>query len=343
MTRADRQTDMNHLLVLLLLLWSSGVQAEGKHNLADPDDVRLVKGASHCAGTLEVKYLGEWRHAYVPLWNPKKASALCACLDCGSVLSVGVSYESSSRLVWEINSACVQMGYDLRDCVKTKNSTNILDLTCSDSVRLLNGTSLCSGRLEVKSNQSWSPMCDADFDQQDAETVCRELGCGVPSVLLGGLYGHVDAPVWSKEFQCEGHESALLNCRSSGSSKTSCSPGRTVGLTCSEPDDVRLVEGTGRCAGTLEMKHVGEWRPVVVLVWSQKAAAVFCKHLGCGSAVSVGQREASGERPVWKFSSVCLKYLNALRECPRSESSSTILDLTCSGQQGAEGDQMGEH
>ncbi|KAL4005185.1 hypothetical protein ACER0C_004898 [Sarotherodon galilaeus] len=117
-----------------------------------------------------------------------------------------------------------------------------------DSVRLLNGSSLCSGRLEVKSNQSWSSVCEADFDQQDAEVVCRELGCGPPSVLQGALYGEVEAPVWSKEFQCGGHESALLDCRSSGSARNSCSPGKGVGLTCSEPNDVRLVGGASRCA-----------------------------------------------------------------------------------------------
>nr|XP_033503100.1 scavenger receptor cysteine-rich type 1 protein M130-like [Epinephelus lanceolatus] len=119
-----------------------------------------------------------------------------------------------------------------------------------DSVRLVDGTSLCSGRLEVKSNQRWSSVCEADFDQQDAEVVCRELGCGAPSVLQGALYGEVEAPMWTKEFQCGGHESALLDCRSSDSNRNTCSPGKAVGLTCSEP--VRLVGGDSHCAGTLE-------------------------------------------------------------------------------------------
>ncbi|XP_074517804.1 CD5 antigen-like [Sebastes fasciatus] len=115
-----------------------------------------------------------------------------------------------------------------------------MNLTCSDSVRLVNGTSLCSGRLEVKTNQSnhsnqwWSSVCEADFDQQDAEVVCRQLGCGAPSVLQGALYGDVEASMWTKEFQCGGTESALLDCRSSGSDRNTCSPGRAVGLTCSE-------------------------------------------------------------------------------------------------------------
>ncbi len=102
-----------------------------------------------------------------------------------------------------------------------------------ESVRLVNGTNLCSGRVEVKSKQLWSSVCVDDFDQRDAEVVCRELGCGAPLDLKGVLYGEVEAPVWTKEFQCEGNESALLDCNSSGSARDTCLSGKAVGLTCS--------------------------------------------------------------------------------------------------------------
>ncbi|XP_045568924.1 scavenger receptor cysteine-rich domain-containing group B protein-like [Salmo salar] len=59
-------------------------------------------------------------------------------------------------------------------------------VTCSESVRLVDGAGLCSGRVEVKSNQSWASVCEADFDRQDAEVVCGELGCGAPAALQGG-------------------------------------------------------------------------------------------------------------------------------------------------------------
>nr|XP_024660854.1 scavenger receptor cysteine-rich type 1 protein M130-like [Maylandia zebra] len=198
----------------------------------------------------------------------------------------------------------------------------------ADSVRLLNGSSLCSGGLQVKSNQRWSSVCEADFDLQDAEVVCRELGCGPPSLLRGALYGEAEAPVWSREFQCGGHESALLDCRSSGSARSSCSPGKAAGLTCSEP--VRLVGGASRCAGTLEVKHLGEWRPVDDNGWTMKPAAVVCEHLDCGSAVSVGLIFKS-YGSVWRINPDCVQSGSPLRECAISWSSSSILDLTCSG------------
>ncbi|XP_033973091.1 scavenger receptor cysteine-rich type 1 protein M130-like [Trematomus bernacchii] len=204
-----------------------------------------------------------------------------------------------------------------------------------DYVRLLGGTGLCSGRLEVNSDQSnpsnpsWSSVCEADFDQQDAQVVCRQLGCGAPSVLQGALYGEGEAPMGTKEFQCGGHESALLDC-SSASERNTCSPGTAVSLTCSEP--VRLVGGESRCAGDLEVEHLGEWRPVggSLSLRTLKEAGVACRELDCGSAVSVGEREESSERPVWRISSLCVQSGSALRECAVSRSSNYFLTLTCS-------------
>ncbi|XP_063338333.1 scavenger receptor cysteine-rich type 1 protein M130-like [Pelmatolapia mariae] len=196
-----------------------------------------------------------------------------------------------------------------------------------DSVRLLNGSSLCSGRLQVKSNQRWSSVCEEDFDLQDAEVVCRELGCGPPSLLQGALYGEVEAPVWSREFQCGGHESALLDCRSSGSVRNSCSPGKAAGLTCSEP--VRLVGGASRCAGTLEVKQ-GLWRSVEASGWTLMDAAVACRELDCGSAVLTGSRNASWDGSTWKIKPGCVKSGSTLRECATSSQSPTVLELICS-------------
>ena len=87
--------------------------------------------------------------------------------------------------------------------------------------------------MEVKSDQSWVSVCEGDFDQQDAKVVCRELGCGEPSSLQEALYEGVNAPLWTKEFQCNGNESVLIDCRTSHSTRITCSTDKTVELTCS--------------------------------------------------------------------------------------------------------------
>ncbi|XP_045573553.1 deleted in malignant brain tumors 1 protein [Salmo salar] len=157
-----------------------------------------------------------------------------------------------------------------------------------ESVRLVDGAGLCSGRVEVKSDQSWASVCEADFDRQDAEVVCGELGCGAPAALQGGLYGEGEGQTWDKEFQCKSKESLLLDCDTSDRENNTCLPGNAVGLTCSEPDDVRLVGGGSRCAGGVERYDQGEWRTVRAVDLDQEdVAAVVCRQLGCGSTVTV--------------------------------------------------------
>ncbi|XP_037630441.1 LOW QUALITY PROTEIN: scavenger receptor cysteine-rich type 1 protein M160-like [Sebastes umbrosus] len=309
---------------------------------SEPDDVRLVGGTSHCVGRLEMKHKGEWRPVdyFFYKWDLMSAAVVCKQLDCGSVLSTGRRDDSDQRHAWIISSSCGQSESSIRECVSTRpgSSRNVLKVTCSDSIRLVNGKSLCSGRLEVKShqsNQSWSSVCEDDFDLQDAEVVCRELSCGAPSVLQGALYGDVKAPVWTKEFQCGGHESALLDCDSSDSDRNTCSPGKAVGLTCSEPDDIRLLGGSSRCDGTPEMKQHGEWRPVhdELFEWEQMLAAAVCNRLDCGSAVSTNINTSSSWKSVWLIQRSCVESHLMLRECLRLRSdtrSSDSLEVICS-------------
>ncbi|XP_042269272.1 scavenger receptor cysteine-rich type 1 protein M160-like [Thunnus maccoyii] len=90
--------------------------------------------------------LGEWRPVGDFDWSPKIAAVACTELDCGSAVSSGIRKESSDRSVWSINHDCVQSGSSLRDCVSSSGSySSRIELTCSDSVRLVDGTKRCSG------------------------------------------------------------------------------------------------------------------------------------------------------------------------------------------------------
>lgn len=46
-------------------------------------------------------------------------------------------------------------------------------------VRLVNGSSRCSGFVEVLLVTSWEPVCVVDGDRVTTEAVCEALGCGV--------------------------------------------------------------------------------------------------------------------------------------------------------------------
>lgn len=53
-------------------------------------------------------------------------------------------------------------------------------------------------------------MCDTGFDKQDAEVVCRELGCGPPVKVLGAAaFGRNEDQLWNNELQCRGTEAQI--------------------------------------------------------------------------------------------------------------------------------------
>ncbi|XP_050921552.1 scavenger receptor cysteine-rich type 1 protein M130 isoform X2 [Lates calcarifer] len=322
---------MDHTaLMVLLSVWSSGLLAEdSRGSTVTPDDVRLAGGSNHCSGRLEMRHQGDWTPVDGQNYYLTSAAAVCRQLHCGSVVSVRRTwrpFDYSAPFFLNLPT------FQLRES-EPERSFN-LDITCSESVRLVNGANQCSGRLEVKSNQSWSLVCEDDFDLQDAEVVCREVGCGAPSVLQGALYGEVEAPMWTREFQCAGNESLLLDCDSSGPARKSCSSGKAVGLTCSDPDDVRLVGGDGHCTGKLELKHHGAWKAVANLdyLWDPEVATLICARLDCGSSVSAGRIRESTKQSVWWIDSSCVQSKRILRDCVTimNRLSASVLEITCS-------------
>uniref|UniRef100_A0AAV2LRP4 SRCR domain-containing protein n=1 Tax=Knipowitschia caucasica TaxID=637954 RepID=A0AAV2LRP4_KNICA len=180
-------------------------------------------------------------------------------------------------------------------------------LSVSDSVRLVGGSGLCSGSLQIW-DRSWISVCEGALDLRGAEVLCRELGCNAPSVLQGEL-----SPLGTT-FHCEGHESALMDCPRSR--PKICSSGPHEGVICSEP--LRLVEGASRCVGTLELRHRGEWRRVTFdrRGWTEEDSAAVCRDLDCGSAVSGPQKDGFPVTTVWVISPVCIRRRKSkVREC----------------------------
>ena len=96
---------------------------------------------------------------------------------------------------------------------------------------------------------------------------------------------------------------------------------------------MRLKGGDGRCAGRVQMKHQGEWRRLDMWSdWDLRAAAVVCRQLDCGSAVST--RYTDDEHPGWRFRSHCVGSESALRECGTVETgyvASYTMEVICSG------------
>ncbi|KAL6467234.1 hypothetical protein MHYP_G00250380 [Metynnis hypsauchen] len=299
-----------------------------------PDDVRLVDRSSHCAGTVEMFHGGRWSNMRTEMWSLRDAAVVCRQLDCGSAVAAAQTEVLTNDTEWSVLTACEGSEPALRECsiFMYVAAKIVATVTCSDSVRLVDGAGLCSGRLEVKSHQSWTPVCEADFDRQDAEVVCRELNCGTLLTVQGTVFGDGKHP-FGKEFQCRGTENHLLTCRTSAREKHACTRGKAAGLTCSEPHEVRLVGGSSRCDGRVEVFLSGQWRNVTGLRWEKKEATVMCRQLGCGSAVVATVGLKATDKNVQVAWIKCKQSESLLRECTVLGVSSvgSNAEVTCSG------------
>uniref|UniRef100_A0A3B3DMF0 SRCR domain-containing protein n=1 Tax=Oryzias melastigma TaxID=30732 RepID=A0A3B3DMF0_ORYME len=267
-------------------------------------------------------------------FDQQDAEVVCRELDCGAPSFLqGALYGETEAPEWSREFLCEGHESVLLKCRNIFKTLILIFFSGStESIRLVNGDNRCSGRLEVKSNNSWSIVCEDDFDQQDAEVVCRELGCGAPSVLQGALYGETEAPEWSREFLCEGHESALLDCKSSELTRWTCPPGKAVEIPCSGrgKDSIRLVNGDNRCSGRLEVKSNTSWSIVCEDDFDQQDAEVVCRELGCGApSVLQGALYGETEAPEWSREFLCEGHESALLDCKSSSSSQKCVLTNC--------------
>lgn len=91
-----------------------------------------------------------------------------------------------------------------------------------------------------------------------------------------------------------------------------------------------------RCAGILEMKNKGEWRPVADWdsKWDQKSAAAICRLLDCGSVVSNETTDDAPDQLVWWIKASCVQSSSAPTKCIKLTDDSESyfrLEVVCSG------------
>ncbi|XP_059704131.1 uncharacterized protein LOC132328305 [Haemorhous mexicanus] len=254
---------------------------------------RLVGGDGGCAGRLEVRQDQAWVGVCEDEVDMKVALVVCRELGCGEVVAIAGSgrFGAVSGSLWDGGFQCNGSEPLLSACARrppqSQACTGPAGVICSSytGFRLGNGSSGCSGRVEVAVRGTWGSVCASEWDLADAHVLCRHLGCGRAfSVPAGGSFGSGEGPLRPDAFGCSGSERHPGECPVAVLGKPPCAPGNAAAVNCSGTvESLRLVKGETRCEGFLELAiSTGEWRRVPGEVSLLRNLSNVCLVLGCG-------------------------------------------------------------
>ncbi|XP_058292990.1 LOW QUALITY PROTEIN: deleted in malignant brain tumors 1 protein-like [Hylobates moloch] len=263
-------------------------------------EVRLLNGTGRCSGRVEVLVQGTWGTVCDDLWDLAEATVVCRQLQCGQAVAAptGAHFGAGSGKILLDDMQCVGSDSHLGQCLcgdQARHNCGHLEdasVICTGDwpeLRLVGGSGQCSGRVEILHQGTWGTVCDDLWDLNEAEVVCRQLGCGRAMSALGKAhFGPSSGDIFLDNLQCAGVERCLGQCTHSGWSEHNCGHHEDASVICSEDwPELRLMGGSGRrCSGRVEILHQGAWGTVCDDLWDLNEAEVVCRQLGCGQAVS---------------------------------------------------------
>ncbi|XP_028833197.1 neurotrypsin isoform X2 [Denticeps clupeoides] len=300
--------------------------------------VRLQGGRSRLDGAVEVYLNGVWGSICSNSWDDRDAAVVCRQLGqgykarahCSSLSRLGFS-----PVHWQAVE-CSGEEDQLLQCPKTAwnggqcSQRQIAAVTCTPQedalfvpVRLTGGRSEYEGRVEVFHAGQWGTVCDDQWDDSDAEVVCRQLGLGGSArAWVRAYFSPGSGAILLDEVSCTGNELSIEQCPKNAWGEHNCLHSEDAGVSCTPLRDgsARLRGGTSGFEGRLEVYYGGRWGTVCDDDWTDTNTLVVCRQLGyrTGDSVSPMQfGEISG--PILLDDVSCSGKEPALTHCAHRE------------------------
>nr|XP_046228271.1 deleted in malignant brain tumors 1 protein-like [Scatophagus argus]XP_046228272.1 deleted in malignant brain tumors 1 protein-like [Scatophagus argus] len=289
--------------------------------LTECDKIRLV-GPSRCSGRVEVYHRDSWGTVCDDQWSVANAEVVCRELNCGTVLEAKKSafFGEGKEEIWLDDVQCTGQEPSILKCShKTFGEHNCghsedAGVVCSEHVRIVNGSNRCNGRVEVYHDGQWKRTCRGDFGTSEADVVCREINCGSPATQTEVLDFGEATDLAGLKTTCYGNETSVSQCTLQDFKETCVD----ATLVCTNSKPIRLVNGTNRCSGRVELYHNGQWGTVCDDRWGMQEARVTCREMNCGTALAVKYKAffGRGQDQVWLDDTECTGHEKSLSDCP---------------------------
>ena len=191
-----------------------------------------------------------------------------------------------------------------------------------NALRLVGGTTLTEGTLQIYHARAWGSVCHRNFDQNAAQVACRQLGyLGTATFSVSSSYGALDDVIYLSQLNCSGNEEQLVDCQHPQFGDTAgCDSNTLVGVSCNyDGYQVRLADGNSSNEGRIEVYHNSQWGGVCIYFHDQDSANVACRSLGYarGEALPAGTF-GSGPSTVHLALYWCYGYEDDLSGCYHS-------------------------
>ncbi|XP_021368435.1 deleted in malignant brain tumors 1 protein-like [Mizuhopecten yessoensis] len=171
-------------------------------------------------------------------------------------------------------------------------TAHIASVLCYNETGLtyrLNGGGKNYGRVEIAIDNTWGTVCDAYWDNREANVLCRQLNFTEGVAIAGAAYGMGKGAIWLSHLQCTGREDRIHHCPHRGFNDQFTEASWLLPVICdSHRDDasvfcyqnVRLNEGYNSPMGGLEIYKDDQWYGVCDEGFTNLEAKVACISLG---------------------------------------------------------------